>query len=84
MIKAVLFDLDGTLVNTLPLYIKAYDKALKEQGFIYNKKEIASTCFGKMPETICNNLGIPHKSEQFGKTYFTGVKNSTLNHQMHW
>jgi len=30
MIKAVLFDFDGTLANTLPYYLKSYKAALKE------------------------------------------------------
>ncbi len=75
MIKAILFDLDGVLVNTLPLYIKAYDRALKEQDFTFSKKEIVKTCFGKTEETICKNLGIPNRTEQFRKTYFIGVNN---------
>lgn len=75
MIKAILFDLDGVLVNTLLLYIKAYDRALKEQDFTFSKKEIVNTCFGKTEETICKNLGIPDKTEQFRKTYFAGINN---------
>lgn len=73
MNSPIIFDFDGTLANTLPLYLKAYDKALKEQGFIFNDKKIAETCFGKTEKTICNNLGIPNKTKQFTKTYFTGV-----------
>lgn len=75
MIKALLFDLDGMLVDTLPLYLQSYRKALKEQGFDLTDKEIINTCFGKTEQTICNNLGIPDKVEAFTKTYFSGVKN---------
>ena len=74
MIKNIIFDLDGTLINSLPLFIKAYDLALKEQGFTFPKKEVASTCFGKTEAAICQKLNIPDKTKQFKKTYFTGLK----------
>lgn len=75
MIKAIFFDLDGTLVNTLPLYIESYDKALKEHGFVFSDKKIVGTCFGKTEENICKNLDIPNKTTEFTKTYFAGVEN---------
>lgn len=74
MIQALFFDLDGTLINTLPLYLKSYDRALQEQGFHFTDKQIVDTCFGKTEGTTCSILGIPEKTEAFGKTYFAGVK----------
>jgi len=73
MKNPILFDFDGTLANTLPLYIKAYSQALKEQGFSLSDKQIVETCFGTTEATICNNLGIPDKTDQFTRTYFNGV-----------
>jgi len=73
MTNLIIFDFDGTLVNTLPLYLKAYNNALKEQNFIFTDKQIVNTCFGKTEKTICNNLGIPNKTKQFTKTYFADV-----------
>jgi len=77
MIKAVLFDFDGTLVNTLPYYLEAYDKALKQIGFNIEKKNIAEICFGKKELDVCKSLGVPEKTEQFANAYFLAVKDSS-------
>lgn len=74
MVEVILFDLDGTLIDTLPLYVKAYNQALIEQGFIFNERKIVSTCFGKTEDIICQSLGLPGKADQFRQTYFDGVK----------
>lgn len=74
MIKAMFFDLDGTLVDTLPLYIRSYDRALRELGVVLSDKEIVATCFGQTEADICRSLGLPNKVEQFTATYFSGVK----------
>ena len=73
MIEAILFDFDGTLIDTLPLYIKAYDKALRKEGFVLSKKEIAQKCFGKKEEFICTSLGIPEKAEVFRDNYYSAI-----------
>ncbi|MFA5776379.1 MAG: HAD family hydrolase [Patescibacteria group bacterium] len=75
MIEAILFDLDGTLVDTLPLYIKSYKQALLSQGFNLTDREIVGTCFGKTEESICAKLGIPSQAEEFKRSYFSGVRN---------
>lgn len=75
MIKAVLFDFDGTLANTLPYYIKAYDHALHAIGKKLSKKDIAQKCFGKKEEEICKTLGVPQKINEFAHAYFFAVKN---------
>lgn len=74
MIKAVLFDFDGTLADTLPFYIKAYDAALRSVGFVLDEKGIAQKCFSKSEYVICKDLGIPEKTEVFAQTYFSAVK----------
>lgn len=79
MIKAVLFDFDGTLADTLPYYIKAYDAALRSVGFVFDEKEIAQKCFGKSEYIICKSLGIPEKTEAFAQAYFSAVKNLFRN-----
>jgi HAD superfamily hydrolase (TIGR01549 family) len=74
MIKAVLFDFDGTLADTLPFYIQAYDAALRSVGFILDEKEIAKKCFGKTVYSACKTLGIPEKTEIFGQVFFSAIK----------
>lgn len=75
MVKAVLFDLDGTLVDTLPLYIKSYRQALLTLGFNLADREVVDICFGKTEEVICTKLGIPSKTKEFRQFYFQGIEN---------
>lgn len=53
MIKAILFDFDGTLANSLPYYVKAYDRALQKFGFKWSKKQIGQNCFNKKEDVLC-------------------------------
>jgi len=39
-LKAILFDFDGTLADTLGMYIKAYRKTLEHYGFKFTDEEI--------------------------------------------
>lgn len=74
MTKALLFDFDGTLADTLPFYIQAYDSALRTIGFTLPEKEIVKLCFGKKEDVVCKALNVPEKTELFRTTYFDGVK----------
>lgn len=74
MIKAVLFDFDGTLADTLPLYVEAYDKALRRLGFIWDRRKIVQNCFGKKELDICTSLRLPEKTKEFADAYFSAVK----------
>ncbi|MFC1711250.1 HAD family hydrolase [Patescibacteria group bacterium] len=72
MIKAILFDFDGTLADSLPLYIKAYDRTLKHFKFQFPDKKIVNTCFSKSEELICKNLNIKDV-HTFKEIYFSAV-----------
>ena len=74
MIKAILFDFDGTLANTLPFYVKACDQALQKLGFKWDERKIVQNCFGKNENVICEALGLPKKTQEFTDTYFSAVK----------
>lgn len=52
MIKAVIFDLDGTLADTLPAYFAAYHKVLREELNIDPDNEIIREKFGKRATEI--------------------------------
>ena len=73
MIKAILFDFDGTLADTLPLYIKAYDGTLKSFGINFSDKKIVDECFGKTQDHICKNLNMPQKTDEFTDLYIAGI-----------
>ncbi len=73
MKKALFFDLDGTLVNTLSLYIQSYRQTLNSFNISLTDKQIIDECFGKTEDIICNKLGIPEKTSEFSKLYFERV-----------
>lgn len=72
MVKAVLFDFDGTLVNSLGFYVKAYDVALRKFGLSFSDREIVDSCFAKIEEEICHNLKI-EDVDGFRKAYFDAI-----------
>ena len=55
MIKAIVFDLDGTLVDTIELHIDAWIKACKHLGITTTRESIANL-IGLPAETIAKKL----------------------------
>ncbi len=55
MIKAILFDMDGVIVDTEPLHRKAYFKMFNEVGITVNE-ELYSSFTGKSTLPICQTL----------------------------
>lgn len=39
-IKGIIFDLDGTLIDSLPLHVKSFIEIMKEQGITVQRREI--------------------------------------------
>lgn len=39
MIKAIIFDLDGVIINSIPIHVKAYDQVFRQFGFGYSRKD---------------------------------------------
>ena len=74
MIKAVFFDLDGTLIKSLGNYLQAYREILKHYGFSFSDEEVVKRCFGRTEETITKELGMPEKAEEFRSRYFEYVR----------
>ena len=70
MVKAVLFDFDGTLADSLGIYLKAYRITLQHFGSNFADAQVIKTCFGKTEETITASLGMSEKAEKFRKFYF--------------
>jgi phosphoglycolate phosphatase-like HAD superfamily hydrolase len=70
MIKAIIFDLDGTIGNTLPLCIAAFRKAVEPlSGRSLSDEEIVAT-FGPSEEGMINAL-IPNQYEKGIESYLT-------------
>lgn len=57
-IKAVIYDVDGTLINTEPLHVKAWDEALTEYGSSLDSlsSEFLQTMAGKKPAIIAEGM----------------------------
>jgi beta-phosphoglucomutase len=56
MIKAIIFDLDGTLVDTIPIYMAAYIKVINEELGLPIAKEQIEAKFGKKATNIMLEL----------------------------
>lgn len=82
MIKAILFDIDGTLVNSLDTYLHAYGEVLKHYGFVFKDSQVVEKCFGRTEESICKDLGIPKKAEEFRNLYYREVDKAIGNLQL--
>jgi pyrophosphatase PpaX len=68
-IKGILFDLDGTLANTLPICIKAYQYTLEQfTGRTFSEQEITAH-FGISEAGILQRI-IPEQWEEGLKVYF--------------
>ena len=50
-IKGLIFDCDGTLVDSMPLHMKAWEHAIREKGGIWNQEFFVSQK-GKPEEDI--------------------------------
>lgn len=67
MLKAVLFDLDGVVVDSEPAWFETYSQLLKNYGFVYTKKldlELARG-YANSPRNIVNHFGVPEKYPEF-------------------
>jgi len=68
MIKAVIYDFDGTLADTLPVHLHAYRCALEKLGINgLSDKEIIENCFNKYNNKIAEHFHID--SGEFSKLY---------------
>lgn len=54
--KAVLFDFDGTLLPSLPLWVKAYHAALRHFGVTLPDSEIIARCFFRDLDEVASDL----------------------------
>ncbi len=55
MVKAVILDLDGTLINSHPAHVKSFNKMLELHGLMVNKIDF-SKYFGLIAEDILKKL----------------------------
>ena len=54
--KLIIFDMDGTLVDTERLYVKSLEMACKERGFSLNDEQASKIIYGKAWSCIFKDL----------------------------
>lgn len=82
MLKAVLFDMDGVIVNTEPLHFKAYYNMFETIGVkvplehyqTYTGRSTINTCKG-----ICDHFNLPHQPEELVQLKRQAFKSLFLN-----
>jgi HAD superfamily hydrolase (TIGR01509 family) len=55
-VRAVLFDFDGTLAPSLPLWVKAYSIALEQYGIVLDDDEVRRRCMFRDWEHVAADL----------------------------
>ncbi len=75
MIKysSILFDFDGTLTPSLPLWLKAYEFALEKSGIKLSAPEIVSACFYRDWQEIVDKFELASAAE-FAENVHTGLE----------
>lgn len=69
--KAVLFDLDGTIIDTTEFIFQAYEHTLKTHGFKVTKREILSPHIGRGLAIIYNEIAPGGDTEVLIETHKT-------------
>ncbi|MBL0404498.1 HAD-IA family hydrolase [Microvirga aerilata] len=59
MLKALIFDMDGTLVHSDPVHLEAFAEVLRPEGVEINEEIYRSTIIGRTNEAIFASL-LPH------------------------
>jgi len=61
MLKALIFDMDGTLVHSDPVHLRAFAEVLRPEGVAIDEHVYRSTIIGRTNESIFASL-LPHRS----------------------
>ena len=65
MIRAVIFDMDGVLLDNMPLHVKAWIDYCEDQGLNLPEEDILHNCIGRKTEDFIEDvLGITDPNEQ--------------------
>lgn len=80
MIKTVIYDFDGTLIETLKVSFDAYDSALSKLGINATEEEIINNCFNKLDSEVAKNFNIDLDlfSKYYREATIKGYKNAQL------
>ena len=83
MIRSFVFDLDGTILNSLDILIKTYSMTINYLGLDISTEQVIQTCLGSRTKNICLNLHIAEKEDlfrsKFNQFYTNEIVNITLS-----
>ncbi|HEY4368225.1 MAG TPA: HAD family phosphatase [Steroidobacteraceae bacterium] len=79
--RAVLFDFDGTLTPSLPLWIRAYQIAMAQYGIVLDEAEVRRRCLFRDWTQVAIDFSIG-SGEQFRAHVDAGLKVSFLDAQL--
>jgi pyrophosphatase PpaX len=79
--RAILFDFDGTLVPSLPLWLKSYQLAMHRFDYLLSEEEVIRRCFYRDWEVLAEEFGIEHP-EVLKLHVESGVREALLSSQL--
>jgi pyrophosphatase PpaX len=80
--SVILFDFDGTLVPSLPLWIKAFHAALGHYGIAVSDDEVVRRCFFRSWSDAAADFGIQATGD-FSRHVETGLRNAFLEAELY-
>lgn len=81
MYRAILFDFDGTLVPSLPLWVKCYQSAMHRFDHMLSEEDIIKRCFYRDWDVIANEFAIDDP-EDLRLHVENGVREALLGSQL--
>ncbi|XOU94916.1 MAG: HAD family hydrolase [Candidatus Kerfeldbacteria bacterium] len=81
-IKTIIYDFDGTIINTLPWHLRAYRESLKKLGVELSDKKIIKNCFNIIDTVAAKNLEL-EDVESFSKYYHQGARDGFKQADLH-
>ena len=80
--RAILFDFDGTLVPSLPLWLKAFREALAHYGITILDDEVVHRCFYRAWNEVAMDFGL-RNAEDFPLRVETGLRHAFLEAELY-
>lgn len=80
--KAIIYDFDGTILNTLPWHLRAYRQALKKFDIDAPDDEIIKKCFNIVDAVAAANFGI-QDAALFSRYYREGAREGFKQAELH-
>ncbi len=71
--STILFDFDGTLTHSLPLWMRAYQTALSHYGIDVPSEHVIGKCFYRPWQDVVADFGLP-SIEEFGVRVYAGLE----------